>query len=514
MQMSLSHAKRSLSPRTSAIASPAKQARAASSSHVTRHAAEGNNNNLIFGQYLTWLPPIGRAHTCIVAQMQGFKASSKVALFDCVPTVVKLEAGASVAADTHEFREGAIDKMRQLHEQGFCLILCAFYVCHHSQERMNQQRAFLEAVGGELVTGGVAFRVYTATKRDEWFKPSPALWYEIEQSILEDGIVSFYCGSAAGRIYKDRMHAPKPDHSDSDRCFALNIGVRFTTPEELIDGHDDEHAWSLKQWNPALWRQHQPFFQPTNTPLAYMPSSHEFEKARLDVIVAIGPPASGKTFLYERYLQPAGYVRITSTNLSHGSPLKSVISAHLPRIYIDTTLPTIESRQDLVGRIRSTTQGYSIRAYLFTASWQVVKHNAAYRALSVHLDNVDNVKQKKQKESLSKNPASCLATPHQTQLSQQQQAQQKMSMDASSITPVSTFSEWYNSYQAPKVEKEGFDELKRINFVFQEPKEGDGDDLQSESNVPRGLCLWLKFLDVYGRTLMDQQEPGSEALSC
>jgi bifunctional polynucleotide phosphatase/kinase len=42
---------------------------------------------------------------------------------------------------------------------------------------------------------------------------------------------SFYCGDAAGRA---QGWAPKKkkDFSSSDRLFAMNIGIKFLTPEE------------------------------------------------------------------------------------------------------------------------------------------------------------------------------------------------------------------------------------------------------------------------------------------
>ena len=47
---------------------------------------------------------------------------------------------------------------------------------------------------------------------------------------------SFYCGDAAGR---EENWAPKKkkDHSSVDRLLALNLGLKFYTPEEYFLGH-------------------------------------------------------------------------------------------------------------------------------------------------------------------------------------------------------------------------------------------------------------------------------------
>ena len=43
---------------------------------------------------------------------------------------------------------------------------------------------------------------------------------------------SFYCGDAAGR----KKPNGKKDFSCSDRLFAINVGVKFLTPEERFLG--------------------------------------------------------------------------------------------------------------------------------------------------------------------------------------------------------------------------------------------------------------------------------------
>lgn len=54
---------------------------------------------------------------------------------------------------------------------------------------------------------------------------------------------SFYCGDAAGR--KD---GKKKDFSDSDLKFALNVGVKFLTPQNLFLG--DKKTVQVQGFNP------------------------------------------------------------------------------------------------------------------------------------------------------------------------------------------------------------------------------------------------------------------------
>lgn len=63
--------------------------------------------------------------------------------------------------------------------------------------------------------------------------------------------ISFYCGDAAGRperiVNNKRI---KKDHSCCDRLFAMNIGLKFFTPEEYFLNVSPE-KFQLPKFNPS-----------------------------------------------------------------------------------------------------------------------------------------------------------------------------------------------------------------------------------------------------------------------
>ena len=68
-----------------------------------------------------------------------------------------------------------------------------------------------------------------ANQEDNYRKPCVGMWkYIQEKGFGKDLINSFYVGDAAGRIKTENF---KKDFSDSDRKFAINIGLTFYTPE-------------------------------------------------------------------------------------------------------------------------------------------------------------------------------------------------------------------------------------------------------------------------------------------
>ena len=75
---------------------------------------------------------------------------------------------------------------------------------------------------------GIPITIYVACANDIYRKPRTGCWEELLKS-LEEGKAdieeSFMCGDAAGR---------DEDHSDADVHFAVNLGIKFFTPEEFF----------------------------------------------------------------------------------------------------------------------------------------------------------------------------------------------------------------------------------------------------------------------------------------
>jgi len=88
------------------------------------------------------------------------------------------------------------------------------------------------------------FRIFAATTKDGYRKPMPGMWFELERIFAKEGITigsscpsdvsdfplifskdksaSYYVGDAAGRA---------DDFASTDRKLALNVRVKFYTPE-------------------------------------------------------------------------------------------------------------------------------------------------------------------------------------------------------------------------------------------------------------------------------------------
>jgi len=93
---------------------------------------------------------------------------------------------------------------------------------------------------------GIPVLVFLATKKDKFRKPMTGGWEvfvsKFNQNLEPDRSSSFYCGDAAGR---------KGDHSKGDLLFALNLGLKFHTPEEYFnEGKGTGAEYGMPAFNP------------------------------------------------------------------------------------------------------------------------------------------------------------------------------------------------------------------------------------------------------------------------
>ena len=84
---------------------------------------------------------------------------------------------------------------------------------------------------------GLPMLFLAATHSDKYRKPAQGAWEyflsQYDKSKKLNMKKSFYCGDAAGR---PKTADRKKDFSDTDRKFAINIGLPFEVPEQTFLG--------------------------------------------------------------------------------------------------------------------------------------------------------------------------------------------------------------------------------------------------------------------------------------
>lgn len=355
---------------------------------------------------LQWLDPIGANKTCLHGLYGAPTPNTKVAFYDLDGTIVRPKNNKTFPSKTDEYdfeflfstrpsgTLSVIDRIRQQHSDGFAVVVIT-----------NQKQTAYSAKSG-LATWkkkmahiaaaiDVPMRVFAALGDDEFRKPRLGMWTEF---LKQNGGVevdlrrSFFVGDAAGRKkYRD--------HQDTDLKWALNAGIGFYTPEEYFLQKEKEYEIPLRPWSPSATTPAigllkglvcEPEDEMVTVELSSIERRESAAKTVLggqggsngaEIVLFVGAPASGKTFLYNRVFAPAHYVHVNQDTLRTRDKCLRVVR------------DTIEAGQSCVvdntNRDRATRKLYidlarmldaRIRCIYFDVPKHVCVHNNHFRA--------------------------------------------------------------------------------------------------------------------------------------
>lgn len=141
----------------------------------------------------------------------------KLALFDLDDTLIKYRPDSSEIFVL--YKNTIKKKFEQLNEENYLIAILS-----NQLDSIQQKEKFLTKIKALMKYLDVPIVFIAALERDSYRKPSPGmLGFLIEKFNVDfDKKSSFYVGDAAGRKF---------DHSDCDLKLAMNMGVKFFTPE-------------------------------------------------------------------------------------------------------------------------------------------------------------------------------------------------------------------------------------------------------------------------------------------
>ena len=196
---------------------------------------------------------------------------------------------------------------------------------------------------------------------------------------------SFFVGDAAGRV-----EAWKPgksaDWSAVDRKFAINIGIQFYTPEEHFLNEPKVNSFDLGRDPKTL-----------NAKIVNDFSDKIFEilhikNAPLQMVLAVGSPASGKSTAFQRYFEPKNFVRINRDILKTMSNCVKAVKAALASnqsVYIDNINHTQESRATFLEISKEFKIPVSCLQFV-TEEW-LCRHLNVYRSIITKSEPIPSV---------------------------------------------------------------------------------------------------------------------------
>ncbi|XP_049322871.1 bifunctional polynucleotide phosphatase/kinase [Astyanax mexicanus] len=307
----------------------------------------------------------------------GVTASSKIAGFDIDGCIITTKSGKVFPTAPDDWRilfPEIQPKLASLLKKGFKVV---FFTNQLGIARGKlRPEVFKSKVEDILQTLKLPVQVFVAAGPGIYRKPVIGMWEHLREK-ANDGVTvdksqSFYVGDAAGRPVNWAPGKKKKDFSCSDRLFALNLGLKFSTPEEFFLG------WKAAPYN-------MPSFNPReldSKARLYDPPDASLTSTRQEVIVAVGFPGAGKSTFFHTHVIPKGYVYVNRDTLGSWQNCVSACERGLREgrsVVVDNTNPDVESRKRYVDVSRKA--GVPCRCFNFTASLEQSKHNNRFREM-------------------------------------------------------------------------------------------------------------------------------------
>lgn len=349
---------------------------------------------------LKWKTSLGPQGTCLYAEygdaflreVQSRQKADKVgkvkvACFDLDGCLIKPKGSKTwpSASDVLDFEQafrGTFERVKEEYENGSCIAI----ITNQDQTTANAKRlqTWKTKVANIANVIDCPMIIFAALAKDGFRKPGRLIWdngivqayveaggnakdIDIDSSISIPEQASFFVGDAAGRV---------GDHSDTDRKWAINIGIPFYTPEEFFQSEKPK-PFKLKGWRPVL---HDTNDEKGTLPLNFF-SDPAKKKDSLDLVLFVGPPAAGKTSFYRLHFAQHDYVWINQDTLKTAARCQAVARESLKAgksVVIDNTNRNVATRSHYFDIAREL-GNVQVRCVFFDVSEDLCWHNNLFR---------------------------------------------------------------------------------------------------------------------------------------
>lgn len=261
---------------------------------------------------------------------RGVRPADHIAAYDLDGTIIRTKSGNVFpkSADDWQIAFDAVPAMLQRHWRNGHKIVFFTNQAGLTTGRTNEAdwKRKVEAIVRRL---SVPVQVFAATGSTIYRKPRTGMWDTMREQLNGGRRVvranSWFVGDAAGRPADGSR---RKDHSLADRLFALNVKVPFQTPEEHFVGAAVERFAGPEFEPQEAMRGTVDLFRPREAAQSVAVAVTTAAK-RLQVIVMVGGPGSGKSFVARQRLEPNGFVVINQDALKTWQKCAAMLEATL-----------------------------------------------------------------------------------------------------------------------------------------------------------------------------------------
>lgn len=320
----------------------------------------------------------------IVNKLDELPDPIRIAAFDLDDTLVHRPKGKTTETKWKLLDSSISDKIADLVKNKYIIVIFT------NQGGMTVTKNFdkpkwrkavddlVKILTSKIKNGKYYFAVYVAKNYDLYRKPNIGSWEQMKNDLKDEFSLdkvriskkSFFVGDAAGRLsagpYKKKLYpsSNKGDFSDTDRKFALNIGIEFMTPEEFFIQDPPKMLFTFNGINPKKLIE-----QATE-------SNYEFVPRQKEIVVIVGPPGSGKTEFVRKYILPHGYIHINQDTCKTKAKCLALAEQALEEkksVVVDNTNPDVLSRMTYTSLAQEHDYKH-IRCIILNTDIEIAKH--------------------------------------------------------------------------------------------------------------------------------------------
>lgn len=283
----------------------------------------------------------------------------KYAIFDLDNTIIKTKSGKKFPINTKDWEflfNNTIDKIIELSKEYKIIIIT-------NQKGISTGKINIEDFKKKIVSIKNNLKIeiscFISINDDMYRKPRTL----IIDNYLKLDKNSFFCGDAAGRKSTKLL---KKDFTDTDYKFALNLGIKFYTPEQLFNKETRKINYTYPiDFNSINYGEYPKI---------------KLNKKTKEVILNCGYPASGKSYFAKKYLVSHGYFYINQDELKTKKKIMKIFNEVInkeKKIVIDNTNSTKIIRKEFIDICKENK--YKITVLYFTTPIELCKHNSYFR---------------------------------------------------------------------------------------------------------------------------------------
>ncbi|ORX39476.1 PNK3P-domain-containing protein [Piromyces finnis] len=324
--------------------------------------------------------------TILIKQFKDQTPNSKIAAFDLDDTIIKVKGKAKFPKDENDWQflySSTSSKLKKLVNDGYRVVIFSnqngFSRKDRKKNGLLKEKQFKKKIENIFKIIDIPITIFCAVEKDKFRKPCFGMWNtflekynKIEISMLYYE-KSFFCGDAAGRPDGWKLKAKK-DFSDTDRKFAMNCKLNFYTPDEYFM-NEKPAQFNLVSDPSTLKNKDIPLFEPSDKPL--IPKDKHTE-----MIIFVGYPGSGKSHFAKKYLLQEGYVHINQDTLKTADKCLKTAEKELKMqhsVVIDNTNPSKKKRSDYIKMAQKL--DIPVRCFKFETPEDISLHNNKYREI-------------------------------------------------------------------------------------------------------------------------------------